>query len=360
MNLREKWDRKAENPYSLTLLLTVLWIAVTIVAGVVMLHFYRSGLIDETQKETYDRYYVMITEDRKSAIWASIYEGARTRALEDNVYVDWLGDNLFEEYSREELMDIAIASGVDGIIVTADESEEMTKLIDEAAERDIPVVTLYGDDTQSERCSFVGIGSYNLGREYGRQAMEIIADKQKEQKRWSKENPVRIAVLVNAYAQDLDQNILCSGIQEMIEQAADKEVGVELTLMPIDDTNAFSVEESIRDIFMEQEIPDIIVCLNELNTTCVYQAVVDYNKVGQVSILGYYDSETIINAIDRNVIYSTISIDAQQMGQFCIDALQEYHELGYTSQYFTTDVTIINRQNVEQYLRKEDEADEQK
>lgn len=360
MNLREKWDKKAENPYSLTLLLTVLCIAVTIVTGMVMLHFYRSGLIDETQKEMYERYYVMITEDRRSAIWESIYEGVRARALEDHVYVDWLGDNLFGEYSREELMDIAIASDVDGIIVTADESEEMTRLIDEAAQRDIPVVTLYGDNTQSERCSFVGIGSYNLGREYGRQAMEIIADKQKEQQRWSGDNPARIAVLVNAYAQDLDQNILCSGIQEMIEQAADKEVKVELTLLPIDDTNAFSVEESIRDIFMEQEIPDIIVCLNELNTTCVYQAVVDYNKVGQVNILGYYDSEMILNAIDRNVIYSTISIDAQQMGQFCIDALQEYHELGYTSQYFTTDVTIINRQNVGQYLGKEDEADEQR
>ena len=81
-----------------------------------------------------------------------------------------------------------------------------------------------------------------------------------------------------------------------------------MTLVSVDDTNAFSVEESIRDIFMEEELPDIIICLNELNTTCVYQAVVDYNKVGEVSILGYYDSETIINAIDRNVIYAKWNI----------------------------------------------------
>ena len=80
---------------------------------------------------------------------------------------------------------------------------------------------------------------------------------------------------------------------------------------------------------------------------------VDYNKVGQTSILGYYDSDTIINGIDRNVIYATVSIDTAQMGQFCIDALQEYHELGYTSQYFTTDITLITKENVAQYLEKE-------
>lgn len=84
----------------------------------------------------------------------------------------------------------------------------------------------------------------------------------------------------------------------------------------------------------------------------------DYNKVGQVNILGYYDSDTIINAIDRNVIYATVAIDTEQMGRFCIDALQEYHELGYTSQYFTADIRLIQKDNVQEYLEKGDSADE--
>ena len=44
---------------------------------------------------------------------------------------------------------------------------------DEAAAEGIPVVTLYSDNTKSKRCSYVGIGSYNLGREYGRQVLQI-------------------------------------------------------------------------------------------------------------------------------------------------------------------------------------------
>lgn len=334
-----------------TLLLTAVCILMTVVMAVYVLRFYQNGLGEETEQETYDRYYIMITEDSKSSIWQSIYQGACERALEENVYVDWLGDNLFEEYSVEELLQIATASAVDGIIVTANETDEMTRLIDDAVAKGIPVVTLYGDNTQSARCSFVGIGSYNLGREYGRQALEIISSEQIDK-------PCKVAVLVNAYEQDLDQNILCSGIQETIEKERSDSMDIELSLISVDDTNEFSVEESIRDIFMEQEEPDIMICLSELTTTCVYQAVVDYNKVGEVNIIGYYDSDTIINAIDRNVIHSTVAIDTKQMGGFCIDALQEYHELGYTSQYFTADIKLIRKDNVAEYLEKGDQDDE--
>ena len=151
------------------------------------------------------------------------------------------------------------------------------------------------------------------------------------------------------------QNIIYSGIQDAIEQEKTGETKFSVSYITVDDTNTFSVEESIRDIFMEERLPDIIICLNELNTTCVYQAVVDYNRVGQISIFGYYDSDTIINAIDRNVVNATISIDTEQMGGFCVDALTEYYLLGNTSQYFTADVTLIDKSNVEQYLEGGDE-----
>lgn len=367
-----KWNR---NPNTWIMLLTIICVIATVVTAAYVLWFYQGTYHEETEQTVYDKYYMMITEDNKSSIWRSIYQGACEQAMAENVYVDWLGDDLFQGYSVEEQMQIAIASGVDGIIVTANENTEMTELVNKAAEENIPVVTLYGDNTQSARCSFVGIGSYNLGHEYGRLALQIIREKLAGQgvglvsvqgnetifeqvKVGSRERPVRVAVLVNAYAQGLDQYILCSGIQETIEQERGENLEIELELISVDDTNAFSVEESIRDIFMEREIPDIIICLNELHTTCVYQAVVDYNKVGQVNILGYYDSDTIINAIDRNVIYATVAIDTKQMGQFCIKALQEYHELGYTSQYFTADIRLIQKEDVEEYLGKGDSVDE--
>lgn len=347
-------ERKFSGLTFLPMILTTACILSTVLMAGYILWFYKGSFQEETAGETYDRYYMMITQEDKSVFWQSVYQGAYERALQENVYVDWLGNDHFRDYSVAEQMEIAIASSVDGIIVTASEAEEMTALIDRADAAGIPVVTLYGDNTQSKRCSFVGVGSYNLGREYGRQALKIM----RERMIGSAERPARVTLLVNSYANSLDQNILYSGIQETIEQERG-ETAVELSLQSVDDTNAFAVEESVRDIFMSGDIPDILICLNELNTTCAYQAVVDYNKVGTVSILGHYVSDTILNAIGRNVIYATVDIDTAQMGAFCIDALQEYHDLGYTSQYFTADISLITRENVGEYLRgEESEKDE--
>ncbi len=339
--MKEKKIKK--NNIIWVIVLTLLLVVMTAVIGIFAFRFYMDSINEVADETVYDKYYVMITEDKKSSFWQSVYQGAYEAGLQRNIYVDMLGDNLSHNYTREDLMNIAIASDVDGIIVAADESEQMSELINEAASKGIPVVTLYGDNTHSDRCSFVGVGGYNLGSEYGGQVLRIIKESEAKPK-------TKVAVLVNAYALDSGQNIICSGIQDTLDKAKKEGKEIEMTLVSVDDTNAFSVEESIRDIFMEEELPDIIICLNELNTTCVYQAVVDYNKVGEVSILGYYDSETIINAIDRNVIYATVSIDTAQMGKYCVDALSEYHELGYTSQYFTADIELIKKSNVHKYL----------
>ena len=227
-----------------------------------------------TEKEKYDQYYVMITEDRKPDFWQSVYRGAYERGQAENVYVDLLGEHLSQEYSRSDLMRIAMTSGVDGILVESDESDEMSELIDEAVDRGIPVVTLYGDNTHSARCSFVGVGSYNLGREYGRQVLKLAAAEDTE-------DPLKVAVLMNAHALNSTQNIVCSGIQDALEQ--EKLQGSEI----------------------------------------------------QMSLI----------------------IDTEQMGAFCVDALQEYYNYGYTSQYFTADVTVIDQSNVEEYLGKQEEAE---
>lgn len=369
-------NRKKLPKYTFYLGMTIFLLIGTTIMGVFAFTIYIDYFTQQSDPNRYDKYYIMIAEDDGSSFWKSVHEGAYEEGLKQNSYVDLLNDTFGNNYSKEDMMRIAIASEVDGIIAAADESAEMTELINEAAAADIPVVTLYGDNTQSDRCTFVGAGSYDLGREYGRQVLEIVKEKQLpkavvrviplyndegERLMWTESvehPPVKVMILMNAYARDSGQNILCSGIQETIEDEKNEDLEIELSIVSVDDTNAFSVEESIRDIFMEGDLPDIIVCLNELNTVCVYQAVVDYNKVGQVNILGYYDSDTILKAINRNVIYATITIDAAQMGRYCVDALTEYNTYGNTSQYFIADIELINGDNVAEYMSGGDAGNE--
>ena len=94
-----------------------------------------------------------------------------------------------------------------------------------------------------------------------------------------------------------------------------------------------------------------MVCLTAIDTRCAYQAVVDYNKVGVIDIIGYYDSELILSAIQKDIIYSTMTIDAKQMGAYCVEALNEYMQTGQVSDYFSVDLYVINKYNINDYLK---------
>ena len=317
---------------------------------------YSKTLSRTEQDVTYDKYYVMITDEAESSFWKSVYNAALETAKEENAYVEMISNNLSRDYSQTELMEIAIASDVDGIIVTAGEAEGMTDLINRAYDAGIPVVTLFNDNTQSERLSFVGVGNYNLGKEYGNLIIKMANEKM------FPGNRIKVTVLVDAGSEDSGQNVLAAAIQDTIAKENGENAGrhkpIEVSLVAVDASNNFSVEESVRNLFVQgsTKIPSIVVCLNENDTNSVYQAVVDYNQVGLVNILGYYDSEAILKGIERDVIYATLSIDTQQLGQYCVDALTEYYELGNTSQYFTADSYVINKKNVNEYREEASDA----
>lgn len=337
-------DKKKNKPYNMTRLLIAAFgaVIVTVILILFVFQFYLKRFQIDSNSETYSKYYVMIVEDRKSDFWRDIYESAYETGQEWDIYVDLLGDNLSQNYSKLELMQIATYAGVDGIIIEADESKRMTEAINTAVNAGIPVVTLYSDNTASERCSYVGISNYDIGREYGRQVLDIANRKMASQ---------NVLVLVGANSGDTSQNIVWSGIQDAImEENDDEDIHFNLSMAAIDDSSTFTVEESIRNLFLKEETPDIIICLNELNTSCVYQTVVDHNKVGEVSILGYYASDTILKGIYRSVIDAVVTVDAQQMGQYCVDALYEYELLGNTSDYFSVDITLIDKDNISDFM----------
>ncbi len=146
------------------LLLTLIFVVVTLIAGALFFRFYKSDLAKQAESRVYDKYYVMITDNYKSDFWKSVYMGGFEAAPEKNIYVELFGEQFSKDYSVEELMEIAIASKVDGIIVYANETLEMSSLINKAANAGIPVVTLYGYCTRADRLSFVGVGGYSIGK----------------------------------------------------------------------------------------------------------------------------------------------------------------------------------------------------
>ena len=158
--------------------------------------FYELSRSEEREFEIYDRHYVMITGREDSDFWDRVYESAQEEGKERGVYVERFGEDLSVKYSRNELLRLAMQASVDGIIVPGDEEEETIALLQEVVEQGIPVVNVLQDSTGSIRQCFVGNNSYNLGQDYGRQILELLAEKEDDNPQEGE--PADVLVLVDS------------------------------------------------------------------------------------------------------------------------------------------------------------------
>lgn len=307
--------------------------------------------VDEHIYEVYEKHYAFIADNTERKFWDEVYAAATEEAEKENVYVERLGDNLSTDYSTKDLLRVAIHSSVDGIIFCGEDDEETVKLINEAVEKGIGVVSLRQDVDDSDRQCFVGVNSYDLGLEYGKQILEIAELEQI----W---NP-RVYILLDDTMTESKQNLITLAIRDSFSAESTGEENLpEIEIRRIDTSDAFSAEEAIRDIFIDkQHLPDIMVCLNSIYTQCTYQAAVDYNRVGDVKILGYYSTSSILDAVEKQIIYSTVQVDTEEMGKQSVNALTEYAETGYTSSYIPISTRVIGKVEAGRLLREAEESE---
>lgn len=319
--------------------------------------------ITDARPQKYENWYVLITEDSDNTFWDSVYASMCMEGNSTDAYVEKLGANLSEKYSVVELMEIAIASDVDGIILEADDSEEVNKMIRKASAAGIPVVTVLQDVNSNLRKSFVGPSNYNLGREYANMILRAIKSARRKSI-LDDDKPLKtdvdVRILLDTNVAGTSQNIILSAMQEMLESNSKLGMNIVMTPQLIESDNIFVSEESIRLLLQGQNgsMPDMIVCLSEVNTKNVLQAIVDQNKVGEVTVIGYYDSDSILKAIDKGIIYASAAIDTEQMGKYCISALNEFKEMGYVNEYYSVDFTMIDQTNVANIIAEHEESNE--
>lgn len=289
---------------------------------------------------SYEKHYLMISSADNTLMWDSIYESASEAAKEQDVYVELVTTGQGIDYNLEDYLQIGIASQVDGIILEADGSEKERKLIQEALEVNIPVVTVLTDDSSSDRISFVGLNSYQLGNAYTEQILGLLKENQTTQ----------VMLLSNSQSKTQETNLIYYQIKKELEEKKKQEQSVNIQEYNIDSSSDFDTEEFVRDIFVNGDaLPDVLVCMDEVVTECVYQALVDYNEVGNVDVVGFYYSDVILDAISKGIISSAIALDMKEIGAYSVNALVEYSSLGHTSSYYSVGQHVINKDNVRTY-----------
>lgn len=326
-------DARGKSPLVITVFISI---TVMFIATVISTFFYVyttkniSNEYSQSGVVKYEQYYSLICDNNEFN--RQIYEYAKAKGDEMGICVDMLSTRIDQDYTIEELFEIALESKVDGIIVEAKDAQKMKSLIDKACSQGIDVVTLLSDSPDSMRRSSIQVSAYNLGKTYGQQ---VISKDLNENE--------RILVINDSSNSDASQNLIFTGIQDTIYNSLEEESSVSISQYSVNGSDTFAMEEEIRSIFLDEELmPNVIICPDDQATEVVYQALVDYNKVGLVRLIGYHNSQTIIDGIKQGVIEASIAVDVQELGEYSVEALAEYKATGFASEYYSVDSTLID------------------
>lgn len=330
------------------ILVLLLGAAAVVLMIYLMANFYggvmeRAGVHTTELSQEYEYQYEMIVDSRNTTFWQSVYEKARLEAMEHGAVLELKGADWGQDYDKADFMDMSIASQVDGIILEYNGEKNLDKKINEAVVKGIPVVIIVNDAPKSLRQAFVGINDYQLGQAYGAQVTTLLD-----------ENTRRVLVLLNR-EEELNQNQIYGQINSAVTEKVGESGKVEIQAQNLISKSQFDVEEAVRNIFQSLEGPsEILVCLDEVTAECAYQAMIDYNMVGKVKIVGYYTSDTIMEAVKKGLIPITCSMDTAQIGTYSIQALTDYWEEGRTNSYYNVDLNFITQDNWKQWQEGEE------
>lgn len=329
---KQKWHDE------IRLIMILIFILIVMIAMFIYVHFILKKGVQEDAN--YTRHFIFISKSEDSYTANDIYKEAKEYGKKHGIYVESLSKSTSLNYTVADYLKMATALNVDGIIVEASDDVMIRRGINGANEAGIPVITLLSDCPRCYRKSFMELGEYNLGREYGR----IIIDITKTRK-------PKVMVLVDDNEENQVGDIIY-GLTETLENEGNH-LEVNIIREEVDGSLNFRLMNKVSEIISNnEEKPDIIVCLNERDTQIVHQAIVDYSLSSDVQVIGTGISGSLLTSVRDNEFSALVDADAKQAGMMCIDALIKYIQTGEIEDHIIVDDTIVIRDNVERYINE--------
>lgn len=106
---------------------------------------------------------VLVSQELDNPYWRAVEEGAEAAASEYGMDIEYTGPYRINPEEQLRLLDQAIASRADGILIQGTGKPESRSLVAKAAELGIPVVTVDADEPDSGRIAYVGTDNAAAG-----------------------------------------------------------------------------------------------------------------------------------------------------------------------------------------------------
>ena len=325
---------------------TIIIILLIIVTGSIILSISYSRKIDKMVMDTKDSmfsskkppiyHFAIVLHNTDEPYIKEVQRGLKDTANSLNTAIEINYSNGVDDYKDAiKYINIAIDSRVDGIITHAYNTEEFQKLIDKAEVEKIPVITLDADLSNSKGSAYVGTNGFETGSKAGQLLAEALNGK------------ANVAVILETLEGKGNGNLKLDGINNAIKNFKD----IKVETVKVSDNGILGANDVTQDILNNHPEVNAIICTSSKDSIGAAQLVVDFNRVGDITIIAYDSTPEILSYIQKGVIYGTIVPGAYKIGCDSIKTLVSLKENGRVSAYIHTDSIVITKSNLKDYLK---------
>ncbi len=300
-------------------LLTVL--AATVLAGVVATGAYAQDKM---------RIVVVTHGQASDPFWSVVKNGVDYAAKTFDVTVEYRAPDTFDMVKMAQLIDAAVASNPDGLVVSIPDASALGDSIRNAVAAGIPVISMNsGSDVYEKLGVLVHVGQTEFEAGLGGGKRMAAAG-------------VKKAICINQEVGNVALDARCDGFKKGLGGE------VEVLAVSMDPT---AIANAVKAYFAKNPDTQGVMALGPTASEPALQALEDLGLIGQVK-MGTFDlSPTVLQAIaDGKMMFA---IDQQQFlqGYLPIDFLVQYHRFGTLPHGIVmTGPGFVTKDNAEQVI----------
>lgn len=289
--------------------------------------------LEQGQSELdYSKHIVLIAQELDNPFWRVMEEGARAAAEQYHMKIEYMGPNRINPSEQMKLLERSIAAGPDAIVAQGIPDPNYNKLIDQAMEQGIPVITVDSDEAGSQRLAYVGTDNREAGRRLGELVVTGTAGSGK------------IGVIMGSEQAD-NQQLRLEGLRSVISNAP----GYDIIDIRYSNISRIGAAQQTEAMLKQHEDIDIVIGLSALDAAGILEGAKAAHQE-DVRVYGFDDMEQTRESIAQGSIMASVVQQPREIGAKAIALLDHYFKGGALSDQYFIDTTILDREKLEAYI----------
>jgi len=260
---------------------------------------------------------IFVTHGQASdPFWSVVQNGARQAGRDLGVRVEYQAPESFDMVVMAQLIDAAVASNPDGLVVSLPDIDALGPAVREAMEAGIPVVSINsGDDVAKALGVLVHIGQTEYEAGYGGGEQMAAAG-------------VTKAFCINQEVGNLSLDLRCQGFADAMEAA-----GAAVDVLSVELGDPTESQQRIQAALASNPDVDGLLTLGPTGALPALRALREEGKFGQIAMASFDITPEILTAIEAGEML--FAIDQQQY-------LQGYLPVVFLALYLRNENTLAN------------------